>query len=110
MTEGDLEFVQVVATMLAVPAFVHLVVRLDEQRLTPDQLARAWPIVTRDTVVFGSWQFGILFGMPALLVWFVKTRRLPWGLVLGLGAAAALLGVAIACTWGPEQVWGSPDR
>jgi hypothetical protein len=102
VTPGNLELVQVVVSMVMVPATVAAIVRLDERRLPADRLARGWTPVTRDAVVFASWQFGILFGCPALLVWFVKTRGWPRGSALGLLAAAWLLAVAVASEVVPE--------
>jgi hypothetical protein len=102
VTPGNLEFVQVVVSMTMVPATVAAIVRLDQQRLSADRLARGWPPLTRDAVVFASWQFGILFGCPALIVWFVKTRGWLIGSGLGLLAAGWLLAVAVASELVPE--------
>ena len=102
MTPGNLEFVQVVVTMVVVPSVLALIVRLDERRLSPERLARAWPPVTRDVVVFATWQFGVLFGIPALFVWFLRTRRSWLGAALGSAAAATLLGAAVAASLAPE--------
>ncbi len=104
MRAGDLEFVQVVCSMIVVPVVQGAVVRLDERRLSSERLARAWPPVTRDVVVFATWQFGILFGCPALLVWFIRTRRSLVGVLLGLAAAAGLLGAAILASVVPEAI------
>jgi hypothetical protein len=94
VSPGNVEFVQVVVLMTVVPGFVAAVVRLDERRLRGVRLERAWTPVTRDAVIFASWQFGILFGCPALLVWFIRTRWSPWGVALGVAGAAALLAVS----------------
>ncbi len=102
MSPGDVEFVQVVCEMLVVPGVVAAIVRFDERRLSPARLERAWPSVSRDAVVFATWQFGILFGCPALLVWFLRTRRSLTGALLGLGSALALLGAATVAAVVPE--------
>ncbi len=104
MTDGNVEFVQVCCTMILVPAALFAIVRFDERRLSADRLARGWPPVSRDAVVFATWQFGILFGCPALLVWFVKTRWSLVGWLLGLAAAATLLAVAVAASWVPATI------
>lgn len=104
MTPGNLELIQVVATMIVVPSVQAWIVRADERRLAPGRLARAWPPVTRDTVVFATWQFGVLFGVPALLVWFIRTRRSFIGVVLGAAAATCLVGAAVAASIIPEVV------
>jgi hypothetical protein len=102
--DGDVEFVQVACSMVVVPLVQGAIVRLDERRLSAERLARAWPPSTRDVVVFATWQFGILFGCPALLVWFVRTRGWLVGFLLGLAAAALLLGAAILATVVPEAI------
>jgi hypothetical protein len=104
VSPGNKEFVEVVAEMLAVPAVQAAIVRFDEKRLDPRRLERAWPPVTRDAVVFATWQFGILFGCPALVVWFVRTRtwRSVAGWALGLASAAGLLATAIGAALGSE--------
>jgi hypothetical protein len=99
---GDVELVQVVVTMIVVPAAVAVIVRRDERRLSPARLARAWPPSTRDTVVFATWQLGVLFGCPAVFVWFVRTRRSLGGVLLGLGWAALVFLVANAAWLLPE--------
>jgi hypothetical protein len=102
VSPGNVEFVQVVCSMIVVPTVQATIVRLDERRLSEERLARAWPPVTRDAVVFATWQFGILFGCPALLVWFVRTRWSLAGVALGIAAALALLGAAIVASAVPE--------
>ena len=104
MTDGSVEFVQVVCSMLVVPGVLAAIVGFDERRLSEDRLARAWTPISRDVVVFATWQFGILFGCPALVVWFVRTRRSLVGALLGIGAAALLLGAAVLASVVPEAV------
>jgi hypothetical protein len=102
VSPGNVEFVQVLCSMIVVPLVQATIVRLDERRLSGERLARAWPPVTRDAVVFATWQFGILFGCPALLVWFVRTRRSLLGALLGLAAALGLLSAAVVASLVPE--------
>jgi hypothetical protein len=104
VTPGNLEFVQVVCEMLVVPGVVAAIVRLDERRLDDRRLERAWPPVSRDAVVFATWQFGILFGCPALLVWFVRTRRSMLGVLQGVAAAGLLFAAAVVSALVPEAV------
>lgn len=84
MTPGNVEFVQVVSSMVVCTGGVAAIVRVDERRLRGPQLERAWPPQSRDAVVFGAFLFGILYGGPALLVHFVRTRWSPGGVGLGL--------------------------
>jgi hypothetical protein len=81
VSPGNVEFVQVVTTMIVVPAALAMIVR---------------------AVVFATWQFGILFGCPALLVWFIRTRRSGVGVLLGLAWAGLLFAAAIAASFVPE--------
>jgi hypothetical protein len=102
VTPGNLELYQVVTEMLVVPGTLAAIVRLDERRLSDERLARAWPPVSRDAVVFATWQFGILFGCPSLLVWFIRTRGALLGVPLGLAAALGLFLAALASAYVPE--------
>ncbi|MBL8612358.1 MAG: hypothetical protein JNL38_33765 [Myxococcales bacterium] len=74
----------------------YLVVWLDERRMSEELRERAWPPSSRLSALFG-------FDVLAVLVHFVKTRwrplwaihRLAWGLLLGLLAAGAVLGLSV---------------
>ena len=87
MSPGNVEFVQVVVLMTVVPGSSPPSSAWTSAA-SEDRLERAWTPVTRDAVIFASWQFGILFGCPALLVWFIRTRWSPWGVALGVAGAA----------------------
>lgn len=104
MSPGNVEFFEVLAEMLVVPGVQAAVVRWDERRLTPARLERAWTPVTRDAVVFATWQFGVLFGCPAMLVWFARTRRSLGGWMLGLLAAVGLLASGIGAMLATEAI------
>ena len=95
MTPGNVEFVQVVVSMVVTPAAVALIVRIDEHRLRPAALERAWPPQSRDAAVFGAWQFGTIYGCLALLVHFTRTRASAIGFGLGLLWGLFLLAVDI---------------
>ncbi len=83
MTPGNEEFVEVCVTLVVPLAIVVPLLRIDERRLKPAQLERAWPPVSRDAAVFAPW---LLLGMPQLClpVHAVKTRGWLVGLVPGL--------------------------
>jgi hypothetical protein len=95
VSPGDVEFVQVVASMVVCPLAVGAIVLVDERRLRGPQLTRAWPPVSRDAAIFGAWQFGALYGCLLLVVHFTKTRWSLVGVLLGALWAAILLGVDI---------------
>ena len=90
MTDGNLEFVQVVVAIFAtVPPFAAIVL-FDERRLTAAQRARAWPGSSRDAAFFGSFLFGLPYALAGLLIHFVRTRRSWRGALLGLAVATGL--------------------
>jgi hypothetical protein len=90
MTDGDLEFVQVVVSLIAtVPPFAAIL-RYDERRLTREQRSRGWPPSSRDAAVLGSFLFGLPYALAGLVVHFVRTRWSWRGALLGLVAAVGL--------------------
>ena len=98
MTRGDVEFVQVLSSMIVSTATVAAIVVVDERRLGARELARAWPRASRDAAIFGAWLFGALFGCLLLFVHFARTRGLVVGIGLGLLWAAFLLAADLG-TW-----------
>jgi hypothetical protein len=90
MTDGDLEFVQVLVALFAtVPPFAAIV-RYDERRLTDEQRARAWPPSSRGAAILGSFLFGLPYAMAGLVIHFVRTRWSWRGVLLGLAVAVGL--------------------
>jgi hypothetical protein len=100
------EFVQVVASMVVSPATAAAIVVFDEHRLPAPRLARAWPPVSRDAAIFGTWLFGALYGCALLVVHFTRTRWSALGLGLGVLWAAILLGVDVGSMVLAEAVIG----
>ena len=98
MTPGNVEFVQVLSSMIVSTATVAAIVVVDERRLGASELGRAWPRASRDAAIFGAWLFGALFGCLLLLVHFARTRGLGAGIGLGLLWAAFLLAADFG-TW-----------
>jgi hypothetical protein len=84
LTPGDIEFLEVVASMLVATGVVVAVVMLDERRLHGRELERAWPASSRDAAFFGAWAVGWPAGCLVLLVHFASTRRSLRGVGLGL--------------------------
>jgi len=89
VTPGNEEFIEVCVTLVVPLAIVMPLLRFDERRLSPAQLARAWPPVSRDAAVFAPW---LLLGMPQLClpVHAVKTRGWLLGLIPGLLVALVI--------------------
>ena len=111
MTPGNVEFVQVLASMIVNTGGVAAILHADRARLfgrsTP---STTWLHATREAAVLGAFLFGWLYGGPALVIHFVKSRRranplagLLLGLLLALDLVAAdigaQLGAAAAIDW-----------
>jgi hypothetical protein len=89
VTDGDLELYEILAAWsVTLPAVVTIIVR-DERRLTGKELERAWPPQSRDAAIFGLWMMGV--HPLCVLIHFVRTRRSPWGVLLGLGWLAVVV-------------------
>ncbi|MDP9033732.1 MAG: hypothetical protein M3O50_02920 [Myxococcota bacterium] len=89
MTPGNLELVEIlVSWATTLPAAVAVIV-WDERHLPGDLLARAWPPVSRDAAIFGTWNLGV--HPVCVLLHFARTRRTFLGTGLGLLWAAAVL-------------------
>jgi hypothetical protein len=141
VTDGNVEFVEVVVSMVVGTAMVAAVLYGDERRREAsgakrrkpndrgargvplerkasgakrrkpnDRGARggiplehgehAWLPATRDAAILGTFLFGWLYGCPALLIHFVKSRWSPAGWGIGLLWSvllfAAVVGAALA--------------
>jgi hypothetical protein len=95
VSPGNVEFVQVVTSMVVAPATAATIVMLDERRLRGHALARAWTPASRDAAIFGTWLFGAMYGCVALLVHFTKTRWSFAGFGIGSLWVAFLLAVDV---------------
>jgi hypothetical protein len=83
--------------MLAVQIFLNIalpawVVRRDQRRLRPEQLARTWNDAS-------FWAAVVAFGPLCVPVHFTKARRSVAGLLLGLGWMAVALAVISLAGW-----------
>ena len=99
MTPGNEEFVEVCVTLVVPLTIVIPLLRFDERRLSPAQLERAWPPVSRDAAIFAPW---LLLGMPQLClpVHAVKTRGWLLGLLPGLLVALVITFLTGLLGWG----------
>lgn len=92
MTRGNVDFVQVLVSMTIETGGVAALLRMDRARLFgPNRSASEWLQATREAAVLGAFLFGWLYGGPALVVHFVKSRR-----YTGNAFAGLLLGVLLA--------------
>ena len=81
MTPGNVEFVQVVTNLIVTLVAVPAIIVGDERRLCGEELARAWPPVSRDAAIFGIYAYGI---PVCLIVHFSRTRRSMRGFLIGV--------------------------
>jgi hypothetical protein len=103
---GNVELVQVVASMTVNVAGVAAVLFADEH-LRRRWSASAWLPSTRDAAILGAFLFGWLYGVPALIIHFAKSGRGWAGAPLGvlfavllvILDAAAQLGAIAAIDW-----------
>jgi hypothetical protein len=105
VTPGNVELVQVVASMTANTGGVAALLYAD-RRLRPTWRPQSWLPATREAAVLGAFLFGWLYGGPALVIHFIKSRG-ALGVALGVLSAIALvtldvgaqLGAAAAIDW-----------
>ena len=104
MTPGDVEFVEVLASMTVCTGSVAAVLVADD-RLARRRSTHAWLPATRDAAILGTFLFSWLYGCPALLIHFVKSRWSLGGVGLGLlfaillfaANAGALVAIELLC-------------
>jgi hypothetical protein len=105
VTPGNIEFVQVLVSMTVETGGVAAVLYVDRCGLFgPTTRSTTWLAATTDAAVLGAFLFGVLYGGPALLVHFIKSR---WsvgnrllGPLLGLVAALSLVATDVAAELG----------
>jgi hypothetical protein len=102
VTPGNVEFVQVVCSMTVNTGCVGAVLYADERRSSAGRRAVSWLPATRDAAVLGAFLFGWLYGGPALLIHFIKSRRSLAGVGLGLLSAVLLVVADIGAQLGAE--------
>lgn len=100
MTPGNVEFVQVVTSMAVCTGGVAAVLKLDERLRERAWSEHAWRPITLDAAVFGTFLFSWLYGAPALVIHFVKSRWSLLGLGVGLGWALALVAADVGAQIG----------
>jgi hypothetical protein len=91
---GNVELVQVVVSVTINVAGVAAAL-FTEEHLRRRWSESAWLPSTRDAAILGAFLFSWLYGGPALVIHFVKSRGWVMGSVLGV-TCAVLLGVADA--------------
>lgn len=64
------ELLALVVSWATTTTLYFAIVMVDERRLSPAQLERAWPVASRNSAI-------VAFGPIAILVHFIKTRAVP---------------------------------
>ena len=100
MTDGDLELVEVIVSLLVALPAVVVVIRADERRLDAEALARAWPPQSRDAAIFCLYNLGLLGLCLCVIIHFARTRRSFHGTSLGLAWAVAIFVVDVGAQTG----------
>ncbi|MGD0528481.1 MAG: hypothetical protein ABSE49_25325 [Polyangiaceae bacterium] len=90
MTPGNVEFVQVLCSMTIETGGVAALLYADRHVLRSRRRARRWLPATEEAAVLGAFLFGPLYGGPALVIHFAKSRG-ALGFVIGLVAAGAVV-------------------
>jgi hypothetical protein len=85
VTPGNLEFVDYVVSLAVGIGGSAAIVLRDERRLTPEQLARAWPPTSRNVALYA-------FSPFCVAVHFVRTRRSWIGFFWGVLWVAVIVG------------------
>jgi len=106
VTPGNVEFVQVLVSMTVETGGVAAFVCADRRLRPTRRRERRWLPATTEAAVLGAFLFGPLYGGPALIIHFAKSRG-ALGLMLGLGCAVTViatdigvqLGAAAAIDW-----------
>lgn len=108
MRPGNVEFVQVVTSMAVCTGGIAAILYADERWVRRIGRPGAWLPVTRDAAVFGTFLFSWLYGGPALVIHFVKSRGWLVGVGLGVLMAALLvatdIGVQLGVLYSIEQL------
>jgi hypothetical protein len=94
VTPGNLELLEVLVSWAVVLPGGAAVLVLDERRLRGPQLARAWPVGSRDAALFAVFNFPVLL-LVVLPLHFWRTRRSLLGTLAGVGWVAALVAVDV---------------
>jgi hypothetical protein len=97
LTSGDLEAYEILTSWaVTLPAVLWILIR-DEHRLRDDELARAWPPVSRNAALYTLWSLGL----PQLAVplHFIRTRQNARGVAVGIGWLAVLVGLQLGACW-----------
>jgi hypothetical protein len=69
-------------------AALFAIVLFDERRMRPEHLERAWPPSSRNAAL-------VVFGVLAIPIHFIRTRRSLAGVALGIGAFALCIAFSL---------------
>jgi hypothetical protein len=105
-----LEVTEIVLYLALTTWMFFAILRFDEARLRPEQLARGWTRTSKLAVV-GCGLLGVSFLFHlAVIVHFWRTRRSLYGIGLGVLCAAGMfavgIGVLLLVEWIAESIGG----
>ncbi len=107
MTPGNVEFVQVLCSMTIETGGVAAFLYADRHVRPTRRRARRWLPATEEAAVLGAFLFGPLYGGPALVIHFTKSRGalgFPLGLVAALAVATFDVCTQLGAGWTIEQL------
>jgi hypothetical protein len=102
VTPGNVEFVQVLCSMTVETGGVAAFLYADRHIRPSRRRTRRWLPATSEAAVLGAFLFGPLYGAPALVVHFTKSRGAV-GLLLGLVFALTVLALDVGCQLGAAE-------
>ena len=91
------EVAPLLASWVVSVVLLFALLRWDESRLLPEQLARAWPPATRTLAL-------VYFGVVSLPVHFGRTRRTLLGVLQGVLWAAGIAAIDELVAFGTEDL------
>jgi hypothetical protein len=92
---GNVEFVQVLCSMTVETGGVAAFLYADRRIRPGHRRARRWLPATTEAAVLGAFLFGPLYGGPALIIHFAKSRG-ALGLALGVLCAVTVVAFDVA--------------
>ena len=98
MIPGNVELVQVMASMTVNTAGVAAILHADERFYSHRWRETVWLPSTFDAAVLGAFLFGWLYGGPALVIHFVKSR----GWLIGPGLGVVCAGLVVSADIGAQ--------
>jgi hypothetical protein len=101
-----LEVTEIVVFAVLTTTMFWLLLRFDEARLSPAELARGWTTTSKLAVVGCSLLGLSLFFYLGIVVHFWRTRRSFYGVAIGVAWSSAIFAVDVGVLSLLEWLWG----